>query len=113
LGGTSNFGEEGNMFYDEYAQGLMNIASQYETCSEAAANYQYALTALESATDANREALEEQLKQAESHLEVMIESEEAAKEYGLEAKSLQAQMHEIAEAEGVSEEAALAMAIAN
>jgi len=113
LGGSTTFGEGDNAYYDEYAQGLQRIASQYESCSEAAANYQYALTALEEATSDNKEALEENVRNAEEHLEVMVSCEEAAKQYGLESKTLAAQMREISKEEKVSEKAALAMAVAN
>ena len=71
------------MNYDEYAQGLLNIASQYESCSEAAKSYQNALNALSTATDENREAIIKQVQESQDQLEALIGCEEAAKKYGL------------------------------
>lgn len=103
----------GDSSYDEYATGLLNIAEKYDSCSEAAEQYQNALNALSNATNENREALQEQVRIAQEHLEVMIGCEEAAKKYGLEADTLASQMKEIVNAEGVSEKQALTMAVAN
>ena len=113
LGGTFDYAEKANLFYDEYAKGLQNIASQYDSCANAASAYQNALNALNNATDANREKLEAVVKSAEEHLEVMIKAEEAASAYDLSAESLTAQMHEIAKEQNISEKSALALAVAN
>lgn len=113
LGGIFDFGENNNLFYDEYAQGLQKIASQYESCSEAATSYQDALNALKNATNENRASLEEAVKKTEDHLEAMIQAEEAASKYDLKIKVLNAQTKEITQTEGVSEKQALAIAVAN
>lgn len=113
MGGSSDFSADNTLYYDEYAAGLLNIASQYDSCANAAEQYQNALNALNDATDENRSALEEQVRKAEENLELMISSEEQAKKYGLDLDTLKAQTHEIAKAEGVSEKSALAMAVAN
>lgn len=111
LGGSTDVSDTNH--YDEYAQGLLNIASKYESCSEAAEQYQNALNALASATDDNREAIEKQVRTAQDNLEALIGCEEAAKKYGLEADTLTAHMNEIADAEGVSKKEALELAVAN
>ena len=103
----------GDSSYDEYATGLLNIAEKYDSCSEAAEQYQNALNELSDATDKDREALQKQVQIAQEHLEVMVGCEEAAKKYGLEADTLASQMKEIVNAEGLSEKQALAMAVAN
>lgn len=99
--------------YDEYAAGLLNIAQQYDSCSDAAQKYQNALNLLSQATDENQVELSSAVQAAQEHLEVMIQCEEAAKKYGLESDTLSIQMREVASAEGLSEKQALALTIAN
>lgn len=110
----------GESSYDEYANGLLSIAEKYDSCSEAAEQYQNALNALSSATDENRDAIEQQVKAAQENLEAMIGCEEAAKKYSLEADTLAAQMNEIylasqdaAEGEKLTKQEALNLAVAN
>lgn len=99
--------------YDEYAAGLLNIAQQYDSCSDAAQKYQNALNLLSQATDENQAELSSAVQATQEHLEVMIQCEEAAKKYGLESDTLSIQMREVASAEGLSEKQALALTIAN
>lgn len=85
----------GDSSYDEYAQGLLNLASKYESCSEAADQYQSALKVLADATEEDKEAAKELVATMQNNLEAMIYCEEAAKQYGLEVDSLTAQANEL------------------
>jgi len=111
--GVENFDETNNLHYDEYAQGLINLGSKYESCKEAVADYQDALSALNGATGESYEAIKKEIQATEEHLEMSIRAEEACKKHGLTIDTLTAQMKEIAKEEGVSEKTALEMAIAN
>jgi pyridoxal biosynthesis lyase PdxS len=111
--GDDNFIDSNPLYSDEYAQGLINLASKYDSCAEAVAEYQDALTTLASSTAENREEIKKMVEAAEEHLEMSIRAEEAASKHGLVLDTLKAQMNEIAKAEGVTEKTALEMAIAN
>ena len=87
----------------EYSEALIGLAGQYENTADELEKYQQALQSGDEA----------QIEAAESALKASTKLGEAAEKYGLNAKSLEAQAREIADAEGVTAEQAAAMAVAN
>ena len=82
-------------FDESYTQNLIALGEGYESCAGAVEKYQQALTQLaeegNEATDATKALVEE----AEDELRAIIELEEAAEKYDLEADSLTAQAKEL------------------
>lgn len=92
------------------ATALTQLASQFDNTSAEVEAYNLAVQNLaKSNSEANREAL----ALAEGNLRVATTLGEAAEKYDLNAEVLETQTREIANAKGISEEAAATMAIAN
>lgn len=92
------------------ATALTQLASQFDNTSAEVEAYNLAVQNLaKSNSEANREAL----ALAEGNLRVATTLGEAAEKYDLNADVLETQTREIANAKGISEEAAATMAIAN
>ena len=92
------------------ATALTQLASQFDNTSAEVEAYNLAVQNLaKSNSEANREAL----ALAEGNLRVATTLGEAAEKYGLNAEVLETQTREIANAKGISEEAAATMAVAN
>ena len=95
--------ELGTYDYSAYADGLINLASQYENCADEIEEFQIALlTGSETA-----------IKAAEDNLRAATIIGEAAEKYDLEAEVLEAQADRLADAYGISAEAAANMAVKN
>ncbi|MBO7078994.1 MAG: phage tail tape measure protein [Bacilli bacterium] len=88
---------------NEYAEALIGLAGQYENTAEEIEKYQLAL----------QSGNAEQIEAAQDALKAATKLGEAAEKYDLNARSLEAQAKEIAEAEGVTAEQAAHMAVAN
>lgn len=92
------------------ATALTQLASQFDNTTAEVEAYNLAVQNLaQSNSEANREAL----ALAEGNLRVATTLGEAAEKYDLNADVLETQTREIANAKGISEEAAATMAIAN
>lgn len=92
------------------ATALTQLASQFDNTTAEVEAYNLAVQNLaKSNSEANREAL----ALAEGNLRVATTLGEAAEKYDLNADVLETQTREIANAKGISEEAAATMAIAN
>ena len=86
-----------------YSEALIGLAGQYENTAEEIEKYQQAL----------QSGNEEQIEATKDALKAATKLGEAAEKYDLNAKSLEAQAREIADAEGVTAEQAAVMAVAN
>ena len=87
----------------EYSEALIGLAGQYENTAEEIEKYQLAL----------QSGNEEQITAAEDALKAATKLGEAAEKYDLNARSLEAQAKEIADAQGISAEEAANLAVAN
>ena len=95
--------ELGAYDYQAYADGLINLASQYENCGDEIEEFQVALMG----------GSEAAIKAAEDNLRAATVIGEAAEKYDLEAEVLEAQADRLAKAYGISAEAAANMAVKN
>lgn len=93
----------GEYDYNAYAEGLIAVASQYDNATEEVIAYQEALKTGDI----------EQIRAAESALELAARIGEASKKYGLEAENVETQAKLIAEEYGIAAEAAADLAIKN
>lgn len=89
--------------YSIIASQLINLASQYDNCSQEIHAYQNALLS----------SSEEVVKAAENNLRASIMIGEAAQKYGLEADVLEEQAIQIASAYGITKKEAAQLAIKN
>ena len=95
--------ELGTYDYSAYADGLINLASQYKNCSDKIQEFQTALlTGSKTA-----------IKAAEDNLRAATIIGEAAEKYDLEVEVLEAQADRLADTYGISAEAATNMAVKN
>lgn len=95
--------ELGTYDYSAYADGLINLASQYKNCSDKIQEFQTALlTGSKTA-----------IKAAEDNLRAATIIGEAAEKYNLEAEVLEAQADRLADTYDISAEAAANMAVKN
>lgn len=95
--------EENPDDYQSYANGLINLASAYDNCTEEIEKYQRALL---SNDEASKQAAEDNLRAA-----VIIG--QAANKYGLEADTLEVQASRMAKAYGITGEEAAKLAVKN
>lgn len=93
----------GSYDYSAYADGLINLASQYDNCADEIEEFQVALMS----------GSEAAIKAAEDNLRAATIIGEAAEKYDLEAEVLEAQADRLAKAYGISAEAAANMAVKN
>lgn len=92
------------------ATALTQLASQFDNTTDEVEAYNLAVQNL---AQYNNEANREALALAEGNLRVATTLGEAAQKYDLNAEVLETQTREIANAKGISEEAAATMAVAN
>ena len=89
--------------YNAYAEGLINLASEYENCSKEVEKYEKALLSADEAT----------MKAAEDSLRAAVVIGEASEKYDLEAEVVEAQASRLAKAYGISAEEAAKLAVKN
>ena len=87
----------------EYGEALMNLATNFENCTEEMAEYEQALMSGDSA----------QIEAAQSALELAIGIGEMAEKYNLDAKETENYSKRLAKSLGIDEKAASKLAVAN